>query len=460
MPDMPNPESVLQRTELADDIPEVTAQTQALPSIWFEPPHKYWTQTKEGVWYPRQRVDIMLVLKAHGLTTHVVDGLVSPADTCLLAIQDNRNIQYAGPLAGYPDGIHENQGVRFLVTRGPKLIEPAQGQWPTLRRLFSNMLGADEDDTQMGIFLSWLKLAIEQLRGRIIDDNMNTLPGQALALVGPAGSCKSLTQNLITELLGGRCARPYQAMLGGTTFNGDWFESEHLAIEDESPSTDIRARRQLGSWIKQITVNETQRCHRKGRDAIMLRPFWRLTMSLNDEPENLNVLPPLDESLSDKITILKTVTPLQPLPTRTQAERTAYWTNLTKELPSFVHFLLNSWSIPHAYRSSRFGVMHFHNPNVLRALESMSPEARLLELMDMELFSTPAAATWSGSSLKLEQYLTAPHKDCRREAKALFTFRGAAGAYLGRLAKRLPLRVKRGGHKKGITQWEVHPPQP
>jgi hypothetical protein len=36
-----------------------------------------------------------------------------------------------------------------------------------------------------------------------------------------------------------------------------------------------------------------------------LKPFWRLSITLNDEPENLLILPPLDESLGDKIMLLR-----------------------------------------------------------------------------------------------------------------------------------------------------------
>jgi hypothetical protein len=45
--------------------------------------------------------------------------------------------------------------------------------------------------------------------------------------------------------------------------------------------------------------------HAKHREALTLDPIWRMTISLNEEPESLQVLPPLDESLEDKIIILR-----------------------------------------------------------------------------------------------------------------------------------------------------------
>ena len=106
-------------------------------------------------------------------------------------------------------------------------------------------------------------------------------------------------------MLGGRAAKPTEYMSGRTPFNADLFAAEHLMIEDEYGSTDLRTRREFGARIKDITVNDVQSCHAKNRwQAISLRPFWRLSISLNDEPENLMVLPPVDESLSDKLMLL------------------------------------------------------------------------------------------------------------------------------------------------------------
>ena len=63
-----------------------------------------------------------------------------------------------------------------------------------------------------------------------------------------------MLQNILTVILGGRAAKPYQFMTGGTGFNSDMFGAEHLMIEDESPSTDMRARRAFGAQIKNMTV--------------------------------------------------------------------------------------------------------------------------------------------------------------------------------------------------------------
>jgi hypothetical protein len=104
---------------------------------------------------------------------------------------------------------------------------------------------------------AWVKIAYEALRKGLWRG------GPAMALAGPRGCGKSLLQNLFTEILGGRSAKPYRYMSGGTQFNADLFGPEHLMIEDEHSSTDIRSRRAFGSNIKQFTSNHTQSCHGK-----------------------------------------------------------------------------------------------------------------------------------------------------------------------------------------------------
>jgi hypothetical protein len=81
-----------------------------------------------------------------------------------------------------------------------------------------------------------------------------------------------------------------------TQFNSELFAAEHLMIEDEIASTDIRNRRSFGARIKDFTVNDLQSYHAKRVDALSIEPFWRVSITVNDEPEDLLILPPIDES--------------------------------------------------------------------------------------------------------------------------------------------------------------------
>jgi len=412
----------------------------------------YWTRNAHGGWIMMNETQVSRKLRASGVSRNRPDGCqVSPLDERLLDIQERFDVHYAGPLAGYRAGIYTVGEKRILVTESPRLVPPVQGDWPILAKLIAGLL-VDGDCDQRPYFYGWLKVAVEALaKGGI-------RPGQTLALCGPKDCGKSLLQNLLTVLLGGRSAKPYQFMAGQTTFNADLFEAEHLQIEDDQSSTDIRARRNFGTSIKALCVNDTQRLHDKGRRAFNgLRPFWRVTITVNDEPENLMVLPPLDDSLEDKLMLLRAFRRPMPMPTDSNEERDAFMATLRGELPAFVHFLM-TWVIPEELRSNRFGVTHYHHPELVEAIDSLAPEQKLLLLLDGELFTTPAAGPWHGTAAELEMRLTGMDSRCAHEARKLLSWSTACGVYLGRLAKRMKERIEY-THNPDSRKWTIRPPR-
>ena len=419
--------------------------------VYYDPNKHYWRQNNRGGWITNNEGQVSRALRKWGISDKRREGeLTSPVDDTLLDIQQDKDVQYAGRLAGYMAGMHEVFGRRILVTESPRLIEPAQGTWPILGQIIDGLLCADGPVQQQHLF-GWLKVAIEALRAG------KRRPGQALAFCGIAKGGKSLLQNLITKLLGGRPARPYQFMTGICHHNADLFGAEHLIIEDDQASADIRSRRAFGTAIKAFTVNVAQHCHGKYKDAIELTPFWRVTISINDEPEHLQVLPPMDDSLEDKIMLLKACKKPLPLPNDTLEEREKFDAVIASELPAFVHYLLNDHTIPKEMICPRFGVTHYHHPAVLSALGDFAPETRLLTIVDAVVFAGPLSDDWCGTAEELQRRLRDSRYD--HEAGQLLKYSQTCGNYLGRLAKQKPLRVvnQRTEHRR---EWLIKPPGP
>jgi len=404
----------------------------------------YWCEDAKGNFIKINERSLQLRLRDDRFSTTVESGeRLSPLERQILEIQRLRTVTYAAPLAGYAKGLYEISGKRILVTESPILIEPRKGDWPMLAKVLTNLFG-----DQVIYFHGWTKHAVECLRQR------KRAPGQALVIVGQHDSGKSLVQNLVTLLLGGRAAKPYRYMSGGTSFNGELFCAEHQMIEDEPASRDLRTRKKFGSEIKMVTACETQSCHSKNRQAITLTPLWRLTISLNDEPESLLTLPPLDNSLEDKVILCKAAKHAMPMRTDSLRERDIFWQTLKSELPAFIDFLLN-WEIPEHLKSERFGITHYHHPEVRRAIDTLAPEMRLLEIIDATLF-VAQTADWIGSAAELENALALSIK--AGEAKTLLDFGSAAGTYLGRLAISNAKRVEKQTSGSG-NRWVIHPPR-
>jgi hypothetical protein len=406
----------------------------------------FWANNDRGGWIRIRTSDVKRWLAERGFSPKPKkEDAVSQIDSLLTGIQRTNDVDYAGPLAGYRAGVYVVNSSRILVKDSPALVQPEEGPWPLLAGIVENMLGSE----QQVFFFGWLKVALESLsQGKF-------RVGQALTLAGPKDCGKSLLQELITIMLGGRAAKPHRYMSGSTPFNGDLFGSEHLIVEDEEPSTDIRARRNFGTKIKEIAANTSHSCHAKHRTALSLTPFWRLSISVNDEPENLMILPPIDESLTDKLIILKAARSPMPMPTATDEERSLFMAALKSELPHFADFLFK-WQIPADLISQRYGITHYQHPEILTALGTLAPETRLLELIDTELFGSLAPGSWEGTASELERKLTSDNSSVKREASKLFSFPTACGTYLGRLQKIYPERFE-SAHCRTGNRWTIDP---
>jgi len=405
----------------------MSAVTDALPlpDLYYEPSaSRYWRQDSCCKWMQVDKEMAKKFLMSQGLSGKADDGGLSVADQCILRVQSEQNVAYAASLAGHQGGIYTMDHQRILVTDSPRLIEPVSGAWPVLAGLLDGMFN-DPGHDQRPYLYGWLKVALAAMRAR------RWAAGQVLAMAGPVRAGKSLLQLLITELLGGRSAYPYEYMTGETTFNADLFRGEHLMVDDQAESTDIRSRRHFAGHIKQVAVTKQHRCHPKYGMPMTLQPFWRMTISLNDEPERLMVLPPLDEDVADKLMLLRAASHPMPMPTGTSDEQEAFWQRMLGELPAFVDYLAR-WEIPAALGSSRFGITTYHHPELVQQLRETTPESRLIELVDGVLFSALGQTPWQGTASELTSILTSDHR-YGAQARDLLKSAQTCGTYLARL---------------------------
>ena len=185
-----------------------------LPSVYYHTTDtSYWRGDEKGSWIKINETAAKNFIADQGYCkTATATGANSEVERCMMGVQSNHNVAYVGPLAGHAAGVRDMAGNLVLVTTGPNLIEAKAGSWPTLDKLFASLFVDGELD-QRPYFYGWLKSARDSLK------HSRWKASQLLAMAGPVGSGKSLTQNLITEMLGGRSTKPYQFMMGQTAFN-------------------------------------------------------------------------------------------------------------------------------------------------------------------------------------------------------------------------------------------------
>src|ERR1044072_8680428 len=286
----------------------------------------------------------------------------------------------------------------------------------------------------------------------------NFRPGQCCIFAGPRDTGKSRLQHeLITGLLGGRSADPGPYLFGRTDFNGELVGAEHLMMEDPASSTQKKDRIFFGEQLKGLVVNDTQRLHPKGRDALVVSAFHRVSISINDDPDKIRVLPLLTPDLKEKVHLFSVSAAPLPMPTGTLEERRAFREQISLELPAYASWLLHQFSIPAAISSDRFGVRAWAYPPLALDLFDDTPEAHLLEIMDAAIVSElgcsaaplwdmaslwkgGAGAAWEGRSTDLERILLDGSCSTWRQATRLVRL-NPLDRLLGRLAADLPDRV-------------------
>jgi hypothetical protein len=404
----------------------------------------YWWQLSSDRFLSLSSGDVKNHLKRAGIHTEEKDSFgLSVGDRMLGTSQIERHVDYAGPLAGHKAGFFITQGgLRILVTHSVTPPSPGKSRsCPAWEKFLSELIG--HTVPQLEIFLGWMQCAYRSLC------EGDFRPGQMLTLCGGSDCGKSFLQWLITLVLGGRSAKPYRYMTGNTQFNYDLAGAEHLIMGDEVGSFDIRTRRAFGEQIKDFCVNSEMSIHQKGRDARLLTTFRRLTMSVNDQPESMMVLPPMNDSLRDKLTLLKCEK------AELSEDRKVNAKTFIAQLPAFVSFLLH-WKMPRSVRqtseSRRTGVDAWRHPDLLSILDETSPEHRLDSLIVQAIEFAEPLAEWRGTAEELESQLR--NSKFGFAAEKIFNFSSAAGTYLSRLRMKFPERYKsRTNH--GATIWVI-----
>lgn len=420
----------------------------------------WWQNAKEGAYHMRGPDGRWLELNASNLKTALAAGGVegrrakdaplSDIERLMLHVRERRAVDIALPgLAGYFAGCHEITGRRVLVRSSPRIIQPKHSKdgWPTWWEFLRGVLGGGP---QAWHLLAWVKLGYEALVSGSRDR------GQVCILCGPPGGGKSRLQHwLFTPLFGGRSADPVAWLFGEDRFCDDLAGAEHLASEDPPAVLKGETRAHLRERIKALAVNDSFRVAAKFSRAENLDPWWRVSVSLNDSPDALRMLPALSHDIADKVLLFRTHAVPLPMPTGTAAERHAFRECLAAELPAMLHDILDDdfRALHHELFGGRFGLREYADAELAARLREDAPEMELWELIAQTI---PAGESWEGSASDLETLLQSPSSPVEEAAKRFFRKAGAA-RLLGRLAAEMPGTVNR-GRSADARWWTIKRP--
>jgi hypothetical protein len=422
---------------------------------------RYWTRTEHG-FLPINETSLGRRLKALTKAQSERSGLFGDVPSLITHIQDNFAVDYVGSVAGHPVGLYTYAGARILVESARPITQATYGNCSLVREYIERLL----DPLQANIFHAWIKMSRESLLANRYDKFL------ALIIAGAPDHGKSRLAMLTQQMFNDTIADPYQNMSGATNFNRDLFRSVLLLIDDHGNNPRIESRRNLLNAFKQFTVGAVTRCEAKGKDAIVLDPFWRLLITINDSPKALQVLPEMESTLRDKVIMLKSVRRAVDKPTLTHEQQDAFWKPLVAGVPDYLGWL-ESWRVPAELQFDRFMLKAWQHPDLSRIVQSTSNEVRVLELIDdtniwglKNSESSELRLTENGVLVTVRElyqfFSSSPGSSERsdRDAERLIKSPGSLGSYLHELATSHPNRVAKTKQRVpgGPQFWLLKPP--
>ncbi|WP_395739313.1 hypothetical protein [Prosthecobacter sp.] len=383
--------------------------------LWWYPEHgdAFVRQGPDGRWAQWTKdavVDAMRALPGRMIAIKARESeMLSESKMVLMHAREHRALDAVLPsLPGYKSRIHTlDSGEKVVVKHEPVLVAPVERPWENVKRLIDGLLDRREEGgvDQAIYFHAWCQVAARAIRE---GEPGHWRAGHALILTGPAGCGKNrLQEQIITPLLGGygRFADPAKFLFESDEFNGDVFAAEHLMLSEiPLPSQRTMDRTSLAEKIKQVVANPAQRMRLMRTEPCSVSPFWRLTISVNDDKDKLRSLPLITGDFGDKVLIFHCKKTVLPIIERDSIESQKRFREvMAEELPGYLWWLLNEFTIPEEMlvygdgrSATRFGFREYHAPVIKEGLFDDTPHAEMLRLIDMAVFTRKGWGEFGG----------------------------------------------------------------
>jgi uncharacterized protein DUF5906 len=336
----------------------------------------YWRH--DNSWRKRNVEEMQRWLRVSGISPKPVKGsnFGSEIDMVLLAAQAQNEVKAAVPLVHHKNRIAVINGEKFLNISEKSLVRPAESgdpkHFPFLYNFIHNIFD-DPQEKQRESYLSWLRYAYKQaLEG-------DPAQGQAVIIAGPVSVGKTFWNLRVLGTIFGGSADPTEYLLGATNFNKDLAESYIWACDDSRVSSSWENKVHFANNLKKHVANPQIRCEGKFRDAVVVPWYGRIEATCNLNKSSLEIIPHLDSTIFGKLNLYQWRQWSAPFLPAHGSDAVAI-----KELPSFLKWLLE-WVPPASVVADnpRFGVKHYHHPNLLAAAVDAGSGARLREMVEI-----------------------------------------------------------------------------
>jgi hypothetical protein len=274
------------------------------------------------------------------------------------------------------------------------LPNPAWGNgFPLIRQYFESLF---PEEDQRAHFLAWVSHFYRAgLRGR---------PERGLAafVAGPASSGKTFLSNYVMGKIFGATAVATNFLLGEDQFNSTLFGSPVWTVDDAIAPSDPRARQRYSQIVKMSVANDRMNKRGMYREGTTTEWLGRILVTLNDDPESVQLLPSTDMSIMDKLAFFRA----------SIAFAGQRWPSNEDFAPEWGMFCawLRDWTIPaNIAIGGRFGVAPYHFPDLVRSAESAQDNRNFEDMVNQwrgHYFDQSPDDEWEGNPTTLLQALS------------------------------------------------------
>ncbi len=317
------------------------------------------------------------LLVQYGLKSSPAKGeSMSEIDAALHRIEKTKRVAGAIPFPGNPQSIVKFNEELYLnvATAKPWQLALDPQEWGVNFPWIADFIdGLFIDKQTKEYFLAWLHVWLKSYH------EGDPRKGQALFIAGPPGTGKTFLSNHVIARLVGGYAEATRFIVEGHQFNDGLFGKAAWLIDDALVAADRKAHAKFSSWLKALTANQALRYEKKYGGALDVPFNGRLIVTLNDDPESLNIIPDTDLSLLDKIVLLRTSARKAPVAFNVR-ER---YEILDHEMQYFARYV-HDYQIPEWIRpDNRFGIKEWHDPALLEEATAVTESSSVVEIVNV-----------------------------------------------------------------------------
>ena len=351
---------------------EIDRIGKAISKYWYDGKN-YFVRLESGEFFMALKDEAKLDLRArHGLSARTDKNQeLSEVDKAFYMIHNEKRVDAALPFAMVKQHIVRYDNQTYFNTSNIRCMKPAEGEqkWGENFPVMADWMDTIFGEEQLKYEIAWLHCAY---KGALLGKPEK---GHAHFLVGEPNCGKTLYNTTVLAGLFGGHIKASEYLVGKQdTFNEHLFTKFLWTVDDEAPTASKAMHTSFTAKIKEHVANNEFLMHGKFKTPGRAKWCGRLSITLNDDPVSLRILPDLDMSVKDKVMIFR----MKPFGKFTRT----FKDQIQKELPYFAKFV-HDFVIPDEMLDVRFGVRAYIEESIQDISEADSQWGPIVELLRM-----------------------------------------------------------------------------